>query len=175
MDFHLPLTTFREKTAGLDRDAFHSKYKDPFLLIDMGQEDMDAGAFQTLDGTAKPDRPTEPISRRTGKPASAMAVPMVKSDRNTFENMVTLGRASNNDVVVPHPSISKFHAFFRIDGTSGSVSDAGSSYGTILNGRELGKGESAPLESGSTLQFAKSVTAKFYSPSAFYEFLSDMG
>ena len=55
----------------------------------------------------------------------------------TFPNMITLGRTSNNDIVVPDVSISKFHAWFQRLGDRVEVGDAGSKNGTAVNGETL--------------------------------------
>jgi hypothetical protein len=68
--------------------------------------------------------------------------------------------------------VSKFHAYIRVDADTGtySIADAGSTYGTLLNGEEVPKGETFPLQSGAQLEFANSVTGKFLSPADFYDF-----
>ena len=173
MEIQQDLASFQDKVSGLSREAFLARHSDPILVIDLGIPEGKTEEFQTMDGTKKPDRSTEPISRTTGKAACALAIPVVKSDRNTFDNMITLGRASNNDIIIPHASVSKFHAYFRVDADTGtfSISDAGSSYGTHLNGEEVRKGESYPIQSGTTLAFAKSVAGKFFSPADFFDFM----
>ena len=37
----------------------------------------------------------------------------VRKVQTTFPSMITVGRARNNDIVVPDALVSKFHAFFR--------------------------------------------------------------
>lgn len=60
-----------------------------------------------------------------------------REDANPFGSMITIGRAPNNDIVLPAPSISKFHAFLREEAGSLFLVDANSSNGTYLNGVQL--------------------------------------
>jgi hypothetical protein len=56
-----------------------------------------------------------------------------------FTERVSVGRARNNDVVLRHESISKFHAWFRRDEEGHFyVGDAASRNGTRVNGELLG-------------------------------------
>ena len=58
---------------------------------------------------------------------------------NPFATEVTLGRTFNNDVVVDHQSISRFHAYFQLDPKRGvwRVVDAESKNGTWVRGRRI--------------------------------------
>ncbi len=70
-----------------------------------------------------------------------------------LSDVVLVGRASSNDVVVEDSSISKLHARVAIE-PSGAlrVSDAKSTNGTFVDGRQLGDGESVVLRAGSELR-----------------------
>ena len=58
---------------------------------------------------------------------------------NPFEGGISLGRASVNDLVLPHKSISRFHAYFQHEATSArwAVADAASRNGTQADGISL--------------------------------------
>lgn len=63
--------------------------------------------------------------------------PIVKRTA-VFRDIVTLGRTANNDIVVAHAMVSKFHCWFRIQDDGALVLvDAGSRNGTVLDGRRL--------------------------------------
>jgi hypothetical protein len=67
---------------------------------------------------------------------------------------VTIGRATNNDIVLWHESVSKMHAFFHHDEDVGWVlEDAGSTNGTLADGVVLAAGEPVPIKSGSSIVF----------------------
>jgi hypothetical protein len=91
------------------------------------------------------------------KPPARMVRP-VRKVQKTFPNMITVGRALNNDLVVLDESISKLHAYFqKIPGSTRlGLIDAGSTNGTFVNDQRL-KAEDTPLEvkAGARLRFAR--------------------
>lgn len=62
-------------------------------------------------------------------------VPLRKSAGKPFPERISVGRALNNDVVLRHASVSKFHAYFECDDKGGFyVTDARSKNTTTVNG-----------------------------------------
>ena len=90
--------------------------------------------------------------------------------------MVTIGRAKNNDVLIPADDVSKFHAYVlrrpRQEGVF--FADAGSTFGTKVDGEVLAPRQPVRLESGALVEFG-SVRATFYSPESFRAFLIQAG
>ena len=68
--------------------------------------------------------------RRITPPDRKPAVLAVRKSQPTFSSMITVGRAGNNDIVVPDALVSKFHAFFRLIDGEWLLADAGSANGT---------------------------------------------
>jgi adenylate cyclase len=62
----------------------------------------------------------------------------------------TIGRAGDSTIVLNVPSVSRHHARVRVHGATCTLSDAGSTYGTQLNGSPL-RGD-AELKAGDTFQ-----------------------
>jgi len=88
------------------------------------------------------------------------AAPLVKRvvAGKPFSERVSVGRARNNDVVLRHASISKFHAWFELDEDEQLfLGDARSTNGTRLNGRVLGR-EMEQIRFGDEIQFGDVVT-----------------
>ncbi|MHC4777992.1 MAG: FHA domain-containing protein [Planctomycetota bacterium] len=172
MEFHKTLEDFKAEVGGMVRDAFIRKHTVAFLVIDTGGVREATREFLTFVATSTEKRPTQRI-RRTGGPSEILVAPLTKSDRNVFHNMITLGRAATNDVVVPHPSVSKFHAFFRKDPETGlpTVWDAGSKYGTKIKGGLLSQGQGAPLKSGDNFYLADMTKVTYFEPGDFFDYL----
>jgi hypothetical protein len=56
-----------------------------------------------------------------------------RGSSGAFQSQITIGRARNNDVVLRHPGVSKFHASFLSDDGRLLLTDAGSQNHTLLN------------------------------------------
>jgi len=75
-------------------------------------------------------------------------------------HLVSVGRTSNNDVVLPDVSVSRFHAFLKegVGSGSWSIQDAGSTNGTTVNGRSVpvqGRGVPIALKSGDRVRIGQ--------------------
>ncbi|MHC4598605.1 MAG: FHA domain-containing protein [Planctomycetota bacterium] len=175
MDPHLSLAEFKVKYGILTKQDFLAKFRAPFLVIEFG-------SVETLPGKDAKDAEAVPLRDRThwnedgAADLQAIVVPLVKSDRNEKGDRITLGRSDDNDVVVHHQSVSKFHAYFLEDPESGrlSLAEAGSSYGTTVEGDLVEKGQPRPLEDRASLVFAASVLATYFTPASFYDYMDLM-
>ena len=83
----------------------------------------------------------------------------VRRNGRSASHLITLGRAPDNDVVVPDVSISRFHAFVK-EGANRRwlMQDAGSTNGTTVNGRSVprqGHGPPAELSSGDDVRLGQ--------------------
>lgn len=63
--------------------------------------------------------------------------PLAKKPGASFADRITIGRTSNNDVVIGDHSVSRLHAYVRHDGARWLVADAGSKNGSWLHGSTL--------------------------------------
>jgi transcriptional regulator with GAF, ATPase, and Fis domain len=66
---------------------------------------------------------------------------------------VTIGRAPECEIVVPHTSVSRRHVTVRVAHGRITVEDLASSNGTRLGGRRLAAGERAVLNAGDVVEF----------------------
>jgi pSer/pThr/pTyr-binding forkhead associated (FHA) protein len=67
---------------------------------------------------------------------------------------LNVGRGTDNDIHLNHPSVSKVHAALRMDvGHNLMVADTGSTNGTHINGVRIPYGEARPVEEGDVVAF----------------------
>jgi FHA domain len=94
-----------------------------------------------------------PRKRRPSAETALLVLP-VRKVQEAFPSMITVGRTSNNDVVIEDVQVSKFHAFFRMNGDKLELADAGSRNGTFIGKLRLEtKGASRPVRQGETIRF----------------------
>ena len=91
-----------------------------------------------------------PESFRLEKEAQA-ALRVAKNSRVYWlgGQVISIGRTSDNDVVLDHHSVSKVHAAFREEANGWQVEDTHSTNGTMVNGRRI---KAHHLEAGDTIQ-----------------------
>ncbi len=85
---------------------------------------------------------------------------------NGFALGITLGRATNNDLPLNHPSVSRFHAWVQLE-PSGEIRlfDTGESSGTLCDGRPV-SGLGAPLSDGARVRLG-GVDLEFHLAASF--------
>jgi pSer/pThr/pTyr-binding forkhead associated (FHA) protein len=92
--------------------------------------------------------------RRITPPDRKPAVLPVRKSQPTFSSIITVGRAGNNDIVVPDALVSKFHAVFRVSDGQWGLADLGSANGTRVGDTALTpKGPPHPLRTGDEIAF----------------------
>lgn len=145
-------TTLRELVAraqGASQESLLEELGPQVLIGPRGDEESRPSVFQF----------TTEHSRRSGVPTpieqllDGVVYRIQKRAGAHLTDVVLLGRASSNDVVVEHTSISKLHARITIEPGGGlRVADAKSTNGTFVDGRQLGDGESVALRTGTELR-----------------------
>lgn len=97
--------------------------------------------------------------------------PLVKKPGAPFADMITVGRTSNNDVVLRDITVSRFHAFFRCRNHDWFVCDAGSKNGTFLRDTQLKARQENALTPGDEIRLGDIATA-FYTADRLFDILS---
>lgn len=138
------IESFLKGARELTPDDFGEHYGSGFLLLTATGLKHDGGKSST-EMTLLDDDPGDAAERTAG--VSILVFP-IRPASGIHTHMVTVGRTSKNDVVVPDISISRFHAYFKqkADGVW-QVLDAGSTNGTMVNGFSVpAKGAGAPID-----------------------------
>ena len=148
----------------------------PAALVRYRRDDEDPSASGartlTLDDEIDmpPEYPTEetlPFSKNISLEADLEVFPLAKKPNASFPDRITIGRTSNNDVVIADTSISRLHAYIRRDGATWFVADAGSKNGSWLKGKVLEPRKERPLPSRAVLRFGD-VDLTFYDATDLY-------
>ena len=101
-------------------------------------------------------------------------VPLRKRDdaETLSADRISVGRATNKDIVLRHPSVSKFHAWFETDENDRLyLTDADSKNATRLNGKTLLPRERTRVDPGDTIAFG-TVDAVVCSPRTLWAVLA---
>ncbi len=125
-------------------------------------EDADTTMVASLDGA---------LGAATGPSSNLEVFPLVKKPGAPFADMITVGRTANNDVVLNHITVSRFHAYFRHKGDGWTLSDAGSKNGSFLEAARLEPRKERGIESGDRIRVGD-VEVTFYQVSDLFDVLS---
>lgn len=168
-----PFYQWEERARGLGRAGFLAAQVAPVLVVydplpELGDGDahVETGKFAAV----RAQRPT-PLQPASG----SLVLGLQKSQKigNLFPTMITVGRARNNDLVLPSSEISSFHAYF-VPPPSGppphtwAVCDAESSNGTTVNGQPAPT--PTAVASGDEVCFAR-VRCRFFQPAQLWDLL----
>lgn len=155
----------------LDKKKFLAKYPHPFLITELIKlpqvsKQLAAAAVVATDSMIQGNQrmvATKPsglaLKSRTD---SFLIFPVVKSDRNMWEERVFVGRAPNNDIVIEDSSVSKAHAYFVLKGARAQIVAL-----QTLNPTKLGtqvlvpQGTGTPVPDGTTIEFG-AVGCRYY-------------
>jgi FHA domain len=150
----IPLKRLREDAQALGPEEFEDRHGSAFLLLSATDLSEPGGPASTVVEVIGLDEPT---AERTAS-LSLLAYPVRRSGRSAG-HLLTIGRASNNDVVIRDLSISRFHAFLKpAPGGRYQLQDANSTNGTSVNGVPVasqGAGSPADLKSGDSVRLGQ--------------------
>jgi translation elongation factor P/translation initiation factor 5A len=149
----LSMETLAGELKKRGEESFKNRYPHPFLVVVfMPPNEDEEEEHRTRKANLSDYIP------RGGRLSGMKAIPLVKTSRNVFSSKITVGRATNNDVIIRAQMISKAHATFVLDdGDRIKLMDMGSANGTMINGKKLKKREMAPIGSGDTITFWRFV------------------
>lgn len=163
------LGEFWQTVRTLSREAFLSGYPHPFL-IELTNADEPADQ-RSLDFNTVFDLTASKLGRAGDDDevvSAASRVWAITKYVATFPGKVTVGRTSNNDIVLSDGRVSKLHAWFLQDGDDRWVlCDAESSNGTFHNAERLESLGKAAVTNRDQLGFGGRIKFVFVTPGHF--------
>lgn len=123
---------------------------------------------EAVDG-ATPHGKFTPVSAAPAAPAAIELFPLAKKPGASFRDRITIGRTSNNDVVIADASVSRLHAYVR-GSDPWVVADAGSKNGSWLDGVVLEPRRETALAPGAAIRFGD-VQLAFYRSEDLFELM----
>jgi FHA domain len=128
--------------------AFELAHPYPWFVRDLSMEALPEPSFATAFISAEDLQvgAGSLLKRIAQRPEGFGFYPLRKNPKNPWKDRIIIGRATNNDVVLRHTSVSKVHARATCRDGRWSLVDAKSTNGTSVNGVPLvAGGEGMPL------------------------------
>ncbi len=121
----------------MSEEVFYRAHPDPVLLH--RPEDAEQGPRTFKTGLTDPFASRMELSVGLSTDPDLAVLPVRKKPGGVFQDRVGVGRTRNNDIQLPYPKVSKFHAYFTWspDRSEYYLTDAGSTNGTFVNGHRL--------------------------------------
>jgi hypothetical protein len=142
------LEQFAEQFRDVGLEAFRRLYPWSFLVALGMAGDLDQSSTS---GTTI-IRITDSVLER-GR-ISGRVFPLTKA-RYSPKGPITIGRTSENDVVIPEYSVSRKHCFIALVDGGYRITDWGSANGTLVNETAIGKMTPHPLQGGEILTLGR--------------------
>jgi hypothetical protein len=164
----MPAQYLDEFIRELRRDGertFRSHHTAPVLLVTRAEGDAKGGK-DTKETTVMADTSGWRIQQ------VSLLNRVFAVSRGAFEKEgpVTLGRTDATDISVPDASVSKRHCLFETKGGVVTVTDSGSTNGTIVDDVELEAGQPFALKGGETLSLGN-FSLLYQTPDSFVAYL----
>jgi hypothetical protein len=145
----------RAETLGV----FEARHPHPFLLVQIAVEDEKAAFMTVAQGDLEPPEYIEGMA------------PIAKRGKANAFSYISVGRASNNDIVIQSAQISKCHIVFEQRDGKYTVTDLGSKNGTVVNGKPLTRHQKVDAQIGDVIVLAGSVNARILDARSAYRWL----
>jgi len=165
----------------LSREDFEGKFPYLWLIRELDEDERAPSSFNTLAfdgrrtlamGKKLRENPAGMVTRQRIDPGRYGLYAVTKSGANPWSDRIMVGRASNNDVVFRHESVSKVHAYFHLGPDGGwRLHDAKSANGTRVDGANvLPSGDGIEVRSGTVVSFG-SLTCEVVASAELYDVL----
>lgn len=170
----VPLLDFFASVRKQSAEAFKKRHPEPvFVFTPVAQMSGPDKHFITTQVTSIAEmRRTQ--GTEAGKKGMEQRVALVKkTNRNPFTAQIYVGRASNNDVVIEDPNVSKSHAFLEQNSGHWFVTDMGSVNGTWLDAAKIETATPRELRDGGRLRLG-TLELQFFLPETFHRYIAEM-
>ena len=153
------LTVAREYLT--NKVTFLERHTHPWLIWDLGKPSQEPIIAPTLSHGGPRSLPG------VGEP---LAIAVEKGKAAHFALGITFGRTENNDVVLRHEEVSRFHAYATQGSGGMALVDADSKNGTFIDGVRLAPKRPRLLPDECLLRFGE-LGVRYYSATAFVRYL----
>lgn len=173
-----PIAEFLKEASGLTASLFQTKYKYPVLLWPQAGDWMEDTAFQfeTFSSEYSDELPEEISPSTESQIYETLVIEIAKHASSAPVNMICLGRAANNDIVVANKTVSKLHTYFvpSEEGNSCEIVDANSTNGTVVNHKRLVAYKNKTLFNRDSIHFGPSIHMVYLTSEGFYDLLQQL-
>lgn len=158
----------------LGRDEFLASAAPAALVRYRTEESPEFSGLTTLTLDETVDESTLPIGKELPDGHVAVEIyPLAKKPGASFADRITIGRTPNNDIAINDHSVSRLHAYVRLDGERWVVADAGSKNGSWMRGKALEPRKEQPMQSHAIVRIGE-VDLTFFTAADLYESLRSM-
>ncbi len=159
---------FAAENHELTEAEFLARYPHPFLV-----SEGNSPTASTSDLDARTARLKGPLRDAKQAPSEGpFLLAVTKKEKGQHGSIVTVGRGEDCDLRIPHPLVSKRHAYFTREGDTWSLADAESSNGTFADGVALAPHQKHQLADSEPLRFGPEVRYRYFGALAFYKYMS---
>ena len=173
-----PIAEYLKEASGLTSSLFQTKYNYPVLLWPQAGDWMEDTAFQfeTFSSEYSDELPGEISPSTESQIYETLVIEITKHASSAPANMICLGRAANNDIVVANKTVSKLHTYFVAseEGDSYEIVDANSTNGTLVNNKRLVAYKNKSLFNRDNIQFGPSIQMVYLTSEGFYDLLQQL-
>ena len=140
----------------LGRDEFLASAA-PAALVRYRHDDAPEFSGQSTLTLDEPHDETRPIGMELldGLTYTIEIYPLAKKPGASFADKITIGRTPNNDIAINEHSVSRLHAYVRLEGQRWLVADAGSKNGSWMRGKALEPRKEQPLQSHTVVRIGE--------------------
>jgi hypothetical protein len=173
-----PIVEYLKEASGLTSSLFQAKHKYPVLLWPKAGDLIRGTAFQfeTFFSEYSDEIPGEISPTTESQIYETLVIEIAKHASSAPVNMICLGRAANNDIVLANNTVSKLHTYFVVSEEKDSyqIVDANSTNGTLVNNKRLVAYKHTSLFNRDTIKFGPSVQMVYLTSEGFYDLLQQL-